>query len=84
MIFIKEKNRDAIEEEKKGSIKNMYNEKEARLKMIIIIIIVKIKISDTLSPTENMSFFANRTNMVQSISSFNSSGNVSNNLAAES
>ena len=64
MIFIKEKNRDAIEEENKGSIKNMYNEKEARLKMIIIIIIVKIKISDTLSPTENMSFFANRTNMV--------------------
>ena len=32
--------------------------------MIMIIIIVKIKISDTLSPTENMSFFANRTNMV--------------------
>ena len=32
--------------------------------MIMIIIIVKIKISDTLSPTENISFFANRTNMV--------------------
>ena len=32
--------------------------------MIMIIIIVKIQISDTLSPTENMSFFANRTNMV--------------------
>ena len=32
--------------------------------MIMIIIIVKIKISDTLSPTENMSFFAIRTNMV--------------------
>ena len=32
--------------------------------MIMIIIIVEIKISDTLSPTENMSFFANRTNMV--------------------
>ena len=32
--------------------------------MIMIIMIVKIKICDTLSLTENMSFFANRTNMV--------------------